>query len=189
MTSDRSFLSFSYLFVPPLSSPQAAEVKDGVFCPSVPANQTKAFSASAAAAAPSLCVTLILEKTTPSSAAQGTDPLWISSSLLDLSCLSLFFRCCCERSCNAVPTRPNHARTSGQVSKSAGAGHENRYETRIIPVKIQLSVSPSSENFFTWSSVHLSSLLTWSLSFTFPIKMYNTPSLLINWTALSINMI
>lgn len=74
------------LFLPVL--PQAAEVKGGFFSPRVSINQTEAFFASATAAAPFLCVTLILEKTTPPSSAHGTDPLWISSSLLELLSLS-----------------------------------------------------------------------------------------------------
>lgn len=142
-----SFPSFSYLLFPPrsVSSLRAAELNDGVFCPSVPANQTKAFSASAAAAAPSLCVTLILEKTTPSSSAQGTVRLWISSSLLDLSRVFFFFfyyTCfagavaSCNSSRNAVPTRLSDARTLGQVSRLVSAGRENRYERKDYPSEI-----------------------------------------------------
>lgn len=52
--------------------------------------------------------------------------------------------------------------------------------------KIRLSVSPSPKE--TSSPAPLPSLLTRGLSFTFPLKLYDTLSVLINWTAFSINL-
>ncbi len=139
-------MSFSYLYFY-LSSPQAAEVEGAVFSPSVSVNQTEAFSASAAAAAPSLCVTLILKKSTPSSSAQDTDPLPISPSFLDLLCLSLFADAVASADKNAVLTRLNQTTNPGprQSVSQMVLDVRHRYETRIILVKIQLFVSPSLE--------------------------------------------
>lgn len=148
-----------------LSSPQAAEVKGAaVFCPDVPIEQIKAFSASAAAAPSSSCYSDFGNKHSIIFSARLTTPfiffilpcLSFSSSLICLTLLvPSFSRWYCGLSRSAVPSRPHRTRTSGLVSGMLNAGqqrgtswglsHHKKTKERNYKSTAMLSVSPSSD--------------------------------------------
>lgn len=97
----------------------------------------------------------------------------------------LFPRCCCERSCSDQTgiTREPWAKSASQSVLDMKTGTKwgsSQWKFSVLYLHLLRQL------------VHLvfcSSSLSWSLSSTFPIKLYNALSLLINWTALSINLL